>query len=158
MNSLILAKEENSIVEVYYENEDSESFSMGFIDSVSENYFGVKALDCFGNPLGYEVRRTSEVSIVKKYTEHTNKIKIFYDNYNDSFIEEYGFEKKLDNIMFEVVNRIFLKEDFVSLLIDGFDALIDGCIKSFNNNIIEFLMISQYGEEDGICFIDLKSI
>ena len=84
MNTLEIlkgAKSEGKIVSIYVEPQNWDSFSLGFVDLIDDNYVRLKSLNKFGEFDGYEIRSLDEIIKIEMDGKYERKIDSLHKNF-----------------------------------------------------------------------------
>ena len=153
LQELIISKE---IVVIYTDNENTNTFSVGYILAYSENEIVVAYVDEFGNNDGFLGKKTYNIIKLEYRSKYSNKIqklnKIRGNSIN--FISVHNESLFLDIMIYAYK---FKKIVSIELFNSGIDDAV-GYIISIEGNSAKIKMVNSYGEDDGEMIINIKDI
>ncbi|MBS1700035.1 MAG: hypothetical protein JST12_00100 [Armatimonadetes bacterium] len=143
------------LVEVYEDREDTDKFEVGFVLSVSEDYYSLALIDSKGRPNGSFVGQIDEIVRLAVGTQYLVAIKLLHERQRQTEFPVRPttvgpFETLLDLVRYARNSRIMVSVTA--------DVQFLGFIKDYTDDHIELLEVNKSGIEDGIHYIDLEEV
>jgi len=131
---------------IYTNKETPDSFAVGYILNVNENDILVELFNPRGEFDGYFVKKTNEIyDYEKEGDEYIDKIKKLIGIKNENEIRP--TITITGNNIFDIINYANINNFIMFLLIENYNDAPYGYIKSFKNNIVNLMEVSEYGED-----------
>lgn len=143
------------LVEIYDDADDTDKFEVGFVLSVSEDYYSLALIDSKGRPNGSFVGQMEQIVRLAVSTQYLSAIKLLYERHRQlemklSAVVIGPFEHMLDLVRYACENK--------AMVCVTADVEFFGFIKDYTRDHIELLEVNKSGIEDGIQYIDLEEV
>ena len=150
------SEKENKIISIYNNKFETNKFSVGYIINYDKTYYIMARISPYGEYDGYELGMVNDIYKIEYDGKYENKIKKLYDYKNQS---HNMLEKSGENLIYEFLNFVKDKELVISVeLCDSNLCDAQGYVKKVSIDNIEIDLIDEYGYNDGITDIDLKTV
>lgn len=156
-NILKIICEQEEFVSLYTNEMDTTKFMWGKILSVNENQVMIQSISPNGEPDGIQTKLLDSViriEICGQYTEKMKKLLRDSTEYNNSVLH------KINENLFEVTLNYALqynKITSIELLNSGYNDII-GYVTDVNNGVCKINQVDEYGNNDGISYVDIANI
>lgn len=156
-NILKIICEQEEFVSLYTNKMDTTKFMWGKILSVNENQVMIQSISPNGEQDGIQTKLLDSVIRIEIYSQYAEKMKkLLRDSteYNNPVLH------KTNENLFEVNLNFALKYNkivSIELLNSGYNDII-GYVTDVNNGICKISQVDEYGNNDGISYIDIANI
>ena len=158
MKEMLLAlMEAQKIVLLFFDEEDTEAFSCGFIGAVSSNEILIIHIDAFGEKDGFIVKRIEDIVKIEYDGKYSEKIGIL-DGLNRNKHEE-KFEVQKGSLFLGMLAYAQENEKIVSIeLMESGNEDIVGYVKVMEGNFLTIKTVDYYGLFDGETIVEKDNI
>lgn len=153
---------EKTIISVYSDINNSDNFSCGFVEAISDEHILIQSVNKYGLYGGYVIRRVDGIFRIDDNGDYEKKLCALY---NIQQQEHNGLLKneltKDDNLIIEALKSAMINKYVISIYIfsseqEGED--LSGWVRSLSDSEIVISKISYYGHDDGVAVIQLSNI
>lgn len=143
------------LVEIYDDRDDTDKFEVGFVLSVSEDYYSLALVDNKGRASGSFVGQMEQIVRLAVGTQYLTAIKLLVERQRQMEMgfrrsDAGPFENMQDLIRYAHSNRIMVS---VTADVEFF-----GFIRAYSSEHLELLEVNKSGIEDGVQYIDLEEV
>jgi len=144
---LLQAMNQKNIVSLYTNDEDTEKFSLGFVQGVSNDYVLLASITPYGFYDGYIIKNYNDIYRVEsndKYGESKKKL------YNLRSQNHAIIENKTDNLILCILEYALINHLVVSVeLHDSGNNDLQGFVSNIEDGKIWIDQLDPYGQSDG---------
>lgn len=155
------AIEKRSLVSVFFNINNSQHLSAGFIHDISDEQVIIKHISKQGLYDGYVIRRLVDILRVDTNGDYEKRLFSLY-NLNDQTHAALLLKSKCikeSNLFKEILISAQELNFAVSLLLNGDDEEdLSGWVKNVNDTVVVLSKISYYGHNDGKTILKLEDI
>lgn len=153
------ACEEHLVASVYPNADESDHFSAGFVECISNEHVLLQSISTAGLYDGYVLRRMDQIFRVNTDGEYENRLRLLYEiqaQTHKPLTSQQSEENR--NLLVEVLENSIAHHLVVGIgLSNGADD-INGWVKEISDSHVTISNISYYGNPDGMTTILLSDI
>ena len=153
----IVAKENNNIVSIFCDEDDTSMFLEGYIYAIGRQDFLIKHITPHGLADGYILKKIDSVMHLEISGQYEKKIEKLYSKKNQRHIDLKLQDKvSLKNNIFQIcMNNKYI----VSIeMIQDDECPIKGVINKIDDNKVIVSKLTEYGEDDGEAILKKENI
>jgi hypothetical protein len=156
LNLIKSAKDENSLIAIYTDKDNINSFSAGYVEGLLNEGLLLKSVDPNGFFDGLIFLCINDIYQLEIGSKYLNNLKIINADY--SYTVDFSLKKEREkNLIYSFLVFCKIEMKFVSLLL-YFGKEIIGYIKEVSNINILINSVSNEGEEDGLVCLKIDEI
>lgn len=157
-NTLKEAKLKQELVSVYTDPDDWTSFSLGYVDLITDDHIRLRSVSKKGASAGYEIRSFSEISKIEIGGKYEKKISVLVKNQGKIFNEIKPQKSPSGDLILDSLRQSL--EESVILVVWGGDPneCLAGYVEKLESNMVSLRLVDDFGEEDGIATISIEDI
>ena len=145
---LLEAMNQNKIVSVYTNAEDTSHFNVGIVRKLQDGFFLLEETDPTGKEDGFAIFDIQDIVMLSSDGQYEKRIQKMMETNPAESRELPLLGEETDSLHERILNYAIKNKRIVSfLLIDGED--ISGFVKGYTDEIIEIEVIDFYGNRDG---------
>ncbi len=145
------------LVEVYYDDRNTQNFVVGFIMQVDTEHCMLQLITPEGNQDGYLLIGTDEIFSIVSKSRYLEKIMILLMNKKDA--TEITFHPKGKNLLESFLDYIYENKYVTRIYLLGSQEFdFQGIILDNTSTKCKIELITDYGEKDGVCTILTNTI
>lgn len=155
IKELIKIKENNNIVSIFCDEDDTSMFLEGYIYAIGRQDFLIKHITPHGLADGYILKKIDSVMHLEISGQYEKKIEKLYSKKNQRHIDLKLQDKvSLKNNIFQIcMNNKYI----VSIeMIQDDECPIKGVINKIDDNKVIVSKLTEYGEDDGEAILKRK--
>lgn len=157
IKELIKIKENNNIVSIFCDEDDTSMFLEGYIYAIGRQDFLIKHITPHGLADGYILKKIDSVMHLEISGQYEKKIEKLYSKKNQRHIDLKLQDKvSLKNNIFQIcMNNKYI----VSIeMIQDDECPIKGVINKMDDNKVIVSKLTEYGEDDGKAILKKENI
>ncbi|MGI6745871.1 MAG: hypothetical protein ACOX45_07000 [Acutalibacteraceae bacterium] len=153
---LLSAKSGKLPISLYTDNEDTEKFSLGFVQEFSNDYVLIDSITPFGFYDGYTIKSYKDIYRLEhkdKYGEKVYKLYLLHEQKHQIV------DLKTDNLIFDLIH--FAYENSLVVAIELHDSKIDdliGFVSDIQDSMVTIEQLDSDGRNDGESVVSLEDI
>ena len=157
IKELIKIKENNNIVSIFCDEDDTSMFLEGYIYAIGRQDFLIKHITPHGLADGYILKKIDSVMHLEISGQYEKKIEKLYSKKNQKHIDlEIDKNSDLeDNIL-----QICMNNEYITSfeMVEDDECPIKGVINKIDDNKVIVSKLTEYGEDDGEAILKKENI
>lgn len=140
------------LISIYDDDDEPESFSLGFVLAVDDNFVLLNAVNKYGENIGFLLVNLESIFLFNNDLMYSGKVMKLFKLKNQ---HKETLEILNNDILLSVLETVKMQKCLIEINND--DNYI-GYIKEYNNELLTLNSIDNYGNHLGLAYIDINHI